>query len=923
MTDLNTKLEYKKRDYKNIEYEMVPISTLKPYAQNTKCHTKLQVSKIAASIKNYGFDVPIVIDENSMILKGHGRWEALRLLGREYVPVIRRIDLSEEEKRIHIISDNKLAESEWDPRLLIDEILELEGVFGIKDLGFDARGLDKLLPEDMFNELSIPKKAEKDKRQENREDMFDGDGERNPFYGESSMISELENKELYKLSSEDFIDHHDDIIINFSSGKDSVHEDSRMWFKLNGKLIYSTPAKLIDELITIKSIEINKHGQTIIAPEEKLETPTPTSRSLNTANIEFQPVKYIMYHEIEDDLYEVEISGLRSVTVTKDHSLMKTVGHHGLETVLQETTVKNLSMNDSLSFPNEIPADSNDVDLPNWIFRLAGLWIADGCYALNRKIVMSTGGDEKVIDFLSKIPRLLSKEDQIREILSTTFWDKGNKMKVFDEIAERFLVSRSCVSNAYYREQNLNTPGRKPKTEFIRAKLLENGDVWLSNKHLVDTMQELGFIGLYKEKRVPNWLFSASKRQIALFLAGYVDGDGCIGERGISIASVNEDLLKDVRDLFLRFGVSGGMTYAVKIGGFRTKYSGLFSYNIGNIMSVRRFISNIPTFKSKEILKSIIDRQGKNLRNKGLASAKVKSIRILPTYDTVRVFDFEVENTHMFIANGIVVHNSLASSIWCFERFDPRKINLLFVNPGYRVEWPQTIEYIDYANDFFRTKYKWDKRIIVGGSNDVKPFEEELIQKGFMIPHMCFVQGTLKLAQMKTAEIAQGWRKEDGKKRLKIISIRWEESKNREREYPERGFLNGTPFNYCSPIIDWTGDNTAKYVFDHGIKLNPVYQFSPRAGCMCCPSCKPTLLNVIKEKYPVSYRNLMEWHSISARKTGSFSKFVDKFLVVPDEIKEEAVKEDSVYQKYAMSDEELVLELERVRGVTLPRPYFV
>lgn len=67
----------------------------------------------------------------------------------------------------------------------------------------------------------------------------------------------------------------------------------------------------------------------------------------------------------------------------------------------------------------------------------------------------------------------------------------------------------------------------------------------------------------------------------------------------------------------------------------------------------------------------------------------------------------------------------------------------------------------------------------------------------------------------------------------------------------------------------------------------------------------------------------MEWHSISARKTGKFSKFIDKYLILPDEIQEESLKADSIYEKYAMTDEELVLHLERIRGVELPRPYFI
>lgn len=470
------------------DYQMVAIEKLVPYEQNTKMHSRIQIQKIASSIENYGFDVPIVVDENFMILKGHGRHAALKHLGRKEVPVIMREGLSEAEKKVLALSDNKLAEAPWDPKVLIAEILDLEGFADVKDLGFDRKSLDKIAPDDMLQEITgfepiIDKKKNRETYRE--ENMHNENGERNPFYGESSMVAPLEDESLYDLNLVDFANWHEDIIVGFSSGKDSM-----------------------------------------------------------------------------------------------------------------------------------------------------------------------------------------------------------------------------------------------------------------------------------------------------------------------------------------------------------------------------------------------------------------------------------------------------ASAIWCFEHLPKEKVHLIFANPGYRVEWPQTIAYVDYANDFFQKKYGWEEEIVVTGGNDTSGLEDMLLQRGFPIPHMCYVQAQLKLDGMKAEETKRGWR-DATRKVVKIIAIRWGESKNREREYPQRGKMTDAPYNFMSPIIDWTGEETAKYVYKAGAKLNPLYQFSPRAGCMLCPSSTPIDVYWIKKKYPESYRVIMKWHGMSARKKNLFSRFVDKFLVLPDEINEEALKKHSPYKKYSMTDEELVVELERIRGEKLPRPYFI
>ena len=118
-----------------------------PYANNAKEHPDDQVKKIASSIKNYGWDQPIVVDADNEIIKGHGRLQAAELLGLDEVPVIRRDDLTDAEAKAARIADNKTAESPWENDLLATELNVLTGLDSIDEdtLGFDDGEIDGYL----------------------------------------------------------------------------------------------------------------------------------------------------------------------------------------------------------------------------------------------------------------------------------------------------------------------------------------------------------------------------------------------------------------------------------------------------------------------------------------------------------------------------------------------------------------------------------------------------------------------------------------------------------------------------------------------------------------------------------------------------------------------------------------------------------
>ena len=112
--------------------KLIPVESLIPYARNARTHSDAQVAQIAASIKEFGFTNPVLIDSGNGIIAGHGRVMAARKLGMSEVPCIELAHLTDTQKRAYILADNKLAlNAGWDDELLSLELGEL------KELDFD------------------------------------------------------------------------------------------------------------------------------------------------------------------------------------------------------------------------------------------------------------------------------------------------------------------------------------------------------------------------------------------------------------------------------------------------------------------------------------------------------------------------------------------------------------------------------------------------------------------------------------------------------------------------------------------------------------------------------------------------------------------------------------------------------------------
>jgi DNA modification methylase len=138
----------------DLRVESIPLDRVLPYAANARTHPDEQVAQIAASIAEFGFNVPVLLDDAGVLIAGHGRVLAARRLGLDAVPAIRLGHLTEAQARAYRIADNQIAlNSGWDETLLAEELraLHAEDVdLGL--LGFDRETLDRLLDDTSFEE---------------------------------------------------------------------------------------------------------------------------------------------------------------------------------------------------------------------------------------------------------------------------------------------------------------------------------------------------------------------------------------------------------------------------------------------------------------------------------------------------------------------------------------------------------------------------------------------------------------------------------------------------------------------------------------------------------------------------------------------------------------------------------------------------
>jgi ParB-like chromosome segregation protein Spo0J len=129
--------------------ERWPLARLIPYARNARTHTPEQIKQIAASMREWGWTIPVLADEAGMIIAGHARVSAAEINGYEEAPVMVARGWSEAKKRAYVLADNKLAmNAGWNEEMLGVELLELRDLgFHMPVIGFDQNELDGLMRE--------------------------------------------------------------------------------------------------------------------------------------------------------------------------------------------------------------------------------------------------------------------------------------------------------------------------------------------------------------------------------------------------------------------------------------------------------------------------------------------------------------------------------------------------------------------------------------------------------------------------------------------------------------------------------------------------------------------------------------------------------------------------------------------------------
>lgn len=215
-----------------MQIEQIQLATLIPYINNSRTHSDEQVAQIAASIKEFGFNNPILVDKDSGIIAGHGRLQAARKLGLTEVPCVRLEHLTETQRKAYIIADNRLAlNAGWDNELLTIELNELlaDG-FALEILGFDSEELKALLDpleptEGLVDEDQVPEVPEEPKTKPG--DIYQL-GRHRLMCGDSTSIDALEK--LMDSAKVDlvFTDPPYNVAFNGRSGKHDVIKNDNL-----------------------------------------------------------------------------------------------------------------------------------------------------------------------------------------------------------------------------------------------------------------------------------------------------------------------------------------------------------------------------------------------------------------------------------------------------------------------------------------------------------------------------------------------------------------------------------------------------------------------------------------------------------------------------------------------------------------------
>jgi len=206
--------------------EYMDIYDVIPYDKNSKKHDKVQVDKIKQSIKEFDFNVPIIVDKNNVVIAGHGRLLAAKQLGIQKVPVVTKYDLSSAQVKAFRIADNKVAESDWDFSFLKQEFESLkQDNYDFKWLDFDMEEIG-LSDDDIEVEEDTVPEIEHIKTSIKLGDIFLL-GEHRLMCGDSTSKTDIDKLMIRTIQNITFTDPPDNIAYKDMKGKhDEIKNDN-------------------------------------------------------------------------------------------------------------------------------------------------------------------------------------------------------------------------------------------------------------------------------------------------------------------------------------------------------------------------------------------------------------------------------------------------------------------------------------------------------------------------------------------------------------------------------------------------------------------------------------------------------------------------------------------------------------------------
>jgi DNA topoisomerase IB len=422
-------------------------------------------------------------------------------------------------------------------------------------------------------------------------------------------------------------------------GKDSVDGESKLFYRVDGTLRYST-IKQMAETVPYRNVTNDSEGRLIGIPKGVVEVLTTDALNQKLARVGWGRVNAIISHEITGPIIEVVAAGGGRIRVSGDHSLFKQRSRGSC--LAEAASVCLMTVDDSLATVSRLPVDQGDLDqvqsipVTDDLLTSSGLWLAEGRRCPEGNVIWA-GGGSGLDHFLGQSSGSTSQAAG-DEVLGETLAPSGSGLRTDNRPGAALAVPAELNRKGTALSHGMN-----------------KGDAWLESRSK-EIMQFLGLTGDPLTRRVPNWLFTASDRQIALFLKGYFGGRGFGSGTSTAVvaSSVDSALLEEIRTLLLRLGI-GCTIEPTSRAGFRGE-SPQWVLSIKRREDVQRYMRLVGFLGERGDEDIRLERA--RYKRYPIAWRKIRAI--VPVASHGRVFDLEVEGTERFIVNGFLAHNSVA-----------------------------------------------------------------------------------------------------------------------------------------------------------------------------------------------------------------------------------------------------------------------